>query len=1565
MVRNADYPDYIGTQADEDYAVQVETLEVFYDEVTEPGQQMNPALEETAEDRFERFQKKGRGRAAGNSKSEPTKKQLLAAAVFEYNEDQKHKREAVSNARTNTKLMPPKFEKYLEPGERVEVPAGLIVKHKSGAQTTISMTGLVGVPPKSDKVKDYTPQVANQPSKLKFHHPCPYPGSKYTLATAEAMGYKGAFRTSGSRLPLHKVGNSDSNITVSLFQEWDKMIRPDETTRPGWIVSSGGERYLRFSDVPIFDSVSVLMLDGKKTVEYKWSVSARKRHALMHALNGNILVQLDPRDYYRRSAVNRLLEQELNYHYACGDERAPVTADDLFGPLQFLHFITDTLCVNVWAISSKMANKLMHALNGNVVSRKGQQGTKPFKSHKEKRQATRNAAVSTSVQDGLQQLAAAQDIQQRFATDNWTLGTCDGGDLCVGDSCILPHELQPLKPMPLRPSQVAGSTAVCWDFQNKTCTRKKCKYAHVAKPPKNPRKNTTPSEEPGDESEEAVEEVVEEKSIKKPKTPDTTDKVVDSSCSLKHFRELVKNHYFTAGTGDKEFKAAKGKLAWWRQSVKPPMLTHDTMEACRQIIIDERALYFDKETVSQKAAVIRNRLHDSLKDWVATPLAFIPAEMSGVTYSEYVTVTDGCVGPLKYEPVEKPNKFTPAVEHKTVASKFSFGMTLFADLIWMPRTNSSYNAEDGMRMRQLLPVRSTHEARKHSYDAGVDALVADWGGVEIPDDTLENKRETFLNKYPQRRRQCIAAWAEPLDKSGYYDNRSIADVKREWLFRKPVSKNNPRIITTHHESQLLLMGPEAYHEFKHRKRALFGDQEWVKRKHIIVGGMDAVKIGDIVTFNEARGYFAYESDGSRWDGRTEKEGLQAEIAAWRKMGMADNTADYLALNIDTKGRVRAGGKYSTEGKRDSGTINTSDGNGAEGHIIDAGVLNTFPFNEEDGDEVDGSDSDTASEGEEPEPVVEILDEGWMVGEPHEEPIDYMVVRNGDDMMAFTSRKLTTLEILKWERHYTNCGHKAPVFFKEYDDLEFNGGMFPRIGSGQRVWAPYIAKMCAKLFMPKHRDMTKAEVEDHIYGVANGMKHYTFLPILGPILAAILTGGRVAKTIERDEYKCSLREGLEVDKEEVYDYYNARYGIDVGVYDFLRHLPFWLPYRAWNIPGLEVVARRDGIMHDDPADLDVQFEVLDGQQNFIQQWKNAAAPAAVAATAFAASAVDKVLPKGKLSDTVTTAISGFMTDTDVGVALSAAAAGDFKPAGKIADGLYSGKRPEEQPDVDAAAEMPSKFARAKGTIRRQAARVAEIADNIRDEYLDVQHLATGKVKEVYYDAKDFVEDEANNVEYHVLGWMDEMIQKAPGAPAAQEEGRLFAAAWLVLCALFTGRHSVADDSHYDWDTEHQRRTDLGGAYAAQTVDEFDDEDDEDLLEAGAQRANHAPRGEARETTPPPIPPRPRVVPTYEEFRDATVYYATATKESTIDFMSATATEAVLKLHSIPATRPAAAAIIRHMAGRGAPTPPPDQMRPRINVLGIWNRLTAQVQYNQREANRRQAARAANPANGHVD
>jgi len=781
-----------------------------------------------------------------------------------------------------------------------------------------------------------------------------------------------------------------------------------------------------------------------------------------------------------------------------------------------------------------------------------------------------------------------------------------------------------------------------------------------------------------------------------------------------HFTELVKNHYFTLGTGDKSFTAIKGKLAWFRQSCKPPLLTHHTFEKCRQIIVDERALFTDIETVAQKAAVQRNRVHDSLKNWVSTPLAFIPPEMDGAIFTEYATISDGCVGPRTYPPVEKPNSWRPPVEHITVTSHFSFGMTLFAEHIWIPRTMSSYNAQDGMLMRQLLPPRSTPELRLTSYRAGLDVLVDDWSGVTVPDATLEEKRETFLKKYPAKRRQCIVAWAPSLDKAGYRDDRAIAEVKREWLFRKPDGKNNPRIISTHHESQLLFMGPETYHEFKHRKVALFGGQDWVSKKHIIVGGMDAVKIGDIVTFNENRGWFSCESDGSRWDGRTESEGLDVEIEVWKGVGMVEDIADKLALNIDTKGRCRAGGSYKSKGKRDSGTINTSDGNGAEGHLIDAGYLSSLPLiNEEAVAEYESGLTDAEL------PDYDVSD--WVIDDPdmfpdEDERIQYQVARNGDDMMGFTSRPLSKLERLRWEQHYTNCGHKAPIQVRDYDSLEFNGGTFPRIGGGQRVWAPYIGKMCAKLFMPRQRNMTTAELENHIYGVAAGMKHYAFLPILGPILASILTNGRTAATIERDEYKCSLRDGIEVDREEVYDYYNTRYGVDVGVYDFLRQLPFHKPNRAWTVPGLEVIGRKDGVIHDDPDDLDVQFTVLDEQQNFVQQWRNAGAPMAVTATAMVGKVVKDLLPEGEIQTKASEVLNNFLNDTDVGQAASALFRGNTEPAAAI---------------------LSQVRVRAQGAL-------SEKVDRVHDHSIKGKDAAVTRAREVSNDIEMAAQDAADKV-----------------------------------------------------------------------------------------------------------------------------------------------------------------------------------------------------------------------------
>lgn len=874
--------------------------------------------------------------------------------------------------------------------------------------------------------------------------------------------------------------------------------------------------------------------------------------------------------------------------------------------------------IDSWALSHKARNKAQHSLNGN-----GKAGRGPGKkrSTPDRPRAPKNRdAVRESVKDGAARAQAAADPEPE--DEIVPLAPVKDGD-------------NTLDKMDLRP--------VCHDFKLNKCTRKVCKFAHRTEPP------------PADPPVQAA--TAEAKPEKHHELKEEVDPAEALSAGLKSFTELVRHHYFCGGTDMKAYKACKGKMMWLRMSAKPALKGTDAMRQCEQIIVDERARYTDPETLVQKAAVHRNQMRDRFKDWAATPLAFIPMDMSLVRFQSIESLTDGTVGQEQvYGDVAKPNFWKPADQKFSIPTTFSFGMTLFADHIWMPRVTDTFNAEDGMRKRQLLSPISTKEVRLRGYRAGLAPLAQDWGSVPVPDAELEEKRETFLDKYPGKRAACIASWKVPVEDYGYYDNRAIADVKREWLFRKPDGKNNPRIISTHHESQLLYMGPEVYHEFNHRKKFLFGGHDWVTKKYILVGGMDAVRQASIVTFNEGRGWYPHESDGSRWDGRTEKEGLDVEVELWKAVGMEASVADKLALNINTSGRCRVGGKYKTVGKRDSGTMNTSDGNGAEGHLIDAGFLASLPREMDRAHYKEPRATDIARafiEDQADDPT-------WEVGVAAADPIGHQVARNGDDMMGFTSRRLTPLELAQWSQHYTNCGHKAPVYEKSYDDLEFNGGMFPRIGSGGRIWAPYIGKMCAKLFMPKVRGLTKEETEDHIYGVALGMKAYLFMPILGPILAAILARGRPAPEIEQNPYKCTLTRDIEVDKDEVYDYYNVRYGIDVGSFDYLRTLPFHECYRAWTIPGMDVIGRKDGIIHAEPAELGVIFNVLSEQQNFIDSWKDKATPVAVAAAALATNAVRNMLPDGELVDAATETVRDIITNTDVGQALTAATQGRFDP-----------------------------------------------------------------------------------------------------------------------------------------------------------------------------------------------------------------------------------------------------------------------------------------------------------------
>jgi hypothetical protein len=136
-------------------------------------------------------------------------------------------------------------------------------------------------------------------------------------------------------------------------------------------------------------------------------------------------------------------------------------------------------------------------------------------------------------------------------------------------------------------------------------------------------------------------------------------------------------------------------------------------------------------------------------------------------------------------------------------------------------------------------------------------------------------------------------------------------------------------------------GPE-YYAFQKSWCHNWAGDNWMDKRLVYTGGMDAVKIGAIITMWENMDYEFTEGDASRFDGHTELEAMEAEIESYEREGLPARSLRWLKTQLLEKmGKTATGVKYTYTGKFDSGLINTSGGNTRRMFMMLAGFFDSI------------------------------------------------------------------------------------------------------------------------------------------------------------------------------------------------------------------------------------------------------------------------------------------------------------------------------------------------------------------------------------------------------------------------------------------------------------------------------------------------------------------------------------------------------------------------------------------------------------------------------------------------
>lgn len=481
-----------------------------------------------------------------------------------------------------------------------------------------------------------------------------------------------------------------------------------------------------------------------------------------------------------------------------------------------------------------------------------------------------------------------------------------------------------------------------------------------------------------------------------------------------------------------------------------------------------------------------------------------------VNYIDGFCVRQHCPELMDIEP--GCGEYTPASNPICVNKQYQVGFAFGKGQAWVPQP-CSCNLHVAVVARQLLEPIGEEKQRMEAWETACNLFskeVEHWPKFhEAVNDIMEER--FFAHFTGPRRYVLMNAWANSA--STYWNTEANSGIfsKVEVINGKKKNKRHPRCISSKSDDFLVRTGPEYYAWQKLLCKTLWATSgQAVQQKFIYTGGMDGETIGEIVSFFERGGWWAIEGDYSRFDGHTEIEALKAEIDFYaRCKGMSEKSAYLFRQRFHSRGRARDGMKFKVRGKRDSGAINTSLGNTINGFQMACYIMQDF--NKE---------------------------------------IEWVVLQLGDDNIFFVRAKdpdrrcdYALLEQIRATMvvRARELGHDLVCVTRnqfEYDFLEYCSSRFWNIGH-KRVLSYKPGRVLCKTFIAAkpQRDM-----DAYIRGIAVGMRHSSFIPVLGPIIKQLSRGCKPTKRLFKDHmYSIVIKQELEVDQQTINEQFERVYG----------------------------------------------------------------------------------------------------------------------------------------------------------------------------------------------------------------------------------------------------------------------------------------------------------------------------------------------------------------------------------------------------------------------------------------
>ncbi len=545
-----------------------------------------------------------------------------------------------------------------------------------------------------------------------------------------------------------------------------------------------------------------------------------------------------------------------------------------------------------------------------------------------------------------------------------------------------------------------------------------------------------------------------------------------------------------------------------------------------------------------------------------------------VTLNKYIV--DYCVGSynkidellddVPYLDKMRNGTFKEADREKCVPQRTLIGFSVNVDTLWIPRL-CTHNEKCACLTRQMMPALYEGEdydalkARsKRMWDEAAKLLLKEIDWPELMLEEPEVMFAHFISRYPIRRReQLIRAWNNIWAK-GLDEDESLAMVKafvkREVLVGKTRRKRQPRLISGKLDEYLAVTCMPYFLWQKQCVAKLWTATDLhdpvFEQDYIYSGGMDGERIGQIISHYEAKGYWCYEGDYSRYDGHTEDEALEAEYSIIEaKCGKV--TADLFRRSIKRSGYTMGGHKYKLMGKMDSGMISTSFGNTKRGFMLALMMKKR------------------------------LKDLGFLGDKDR-----FVVMQLGDDNLFFVSKRIPVdvlIDVARDMGHVLETKEHSPA---DYDFIEYCSMRPWRVSPGKRVLGPKIGRVLTKSFVMSQNLPTDMTIEQWMRVVAVGFKNYTWLPGLGQVIDCFDT---TASQHPTPEWQVTLRNPLdEIDYTEVYSMFGNVYGFDpLDLITLCMSVDWTLVGACYSHELFNRICDTDGCLtHNEPANL-VSFE----------------------------------------------------------------------------------------------------------------------------------------------------------------------------------------------------------------------------------------------------------------------------------------------------------------------------------------------------------------------------------------